>query len=70
MHALIRGKDLRMSSGFGSSKILTHKRDAHIEAHFLKTVKKFLQASFKWGDKVGRQCDKLTKLNFLKLMWC
>ena len=36
----------------------------------LKTVKKFLQASFKWGDKVGRQCDKLTKLNFFKLMWC
>ena len=40
MHALIRGKGHRVSSGIGSSKIITHKRDAHIEAHFLRTVKK------------------------------
>ena len=39
VHALIRGKGLRVSSGFGSSKILTHKIDAHIEAHFLRKYK-------------------------------
>ena len=38
VHVLIRGKGLRVLSGLGRSKILTHKRDAHIEAHFLRTV--------------------------------
>ena len=48
----------------GSSKIITNKRDAHIEAHFLRTAKKILEASFRWGREgaKGGLCVGLNKL--------
>ena len=68
MHALIRGKGIRVSSGIGSSKILTHKRAAHIEAHFLRTLIFFCRLVLGGGsgwrerEEGGGLFVKITKL--------
>ena len=66
VHALIRGKGRRLCQEPEAQKIITHKRDAHIEAHFLRTVF-FFASCFHVGGvggKGGRLVDRLSKLYF------
>ena len=53
MHALIRGKDLGVNQDYQTQKNITHKKAAHIEAHFLRLLKKI------WGLILGGESGRV-----------